>query len=302
MAKAKNDVAEVSQPLEVKRKSDKIWSHVRQAWYVETPEERVRQEYLCVLVNEYGYKLTQIAEEESVTGRGSGNARADFVIWRSPQDKADRKIPLIAVECKADNVTINQKTYEQGANYAQYVRSKFFVTHNNRETKYWQVDLERLAPNYAEIENIPHADASDKEVEELVSKLKVFKEDEFADLLHQCHNVIRNREKKDPAAAFDEIAKILFVKTAIERRLREGRSRKNLFTAEFLDEQKVFHNDPMNVLFNQTKEDYETDRIFDADEKIDLKINTAREIVRLLERYNLSDTSEDIKGIAFERF
>ncbi len=27
-----------------------------------------------------------------------------------------------------------------------------------------------------------------------------------------------------------------------------------------------------------------------------------REIVKLLERYNLSDTSEDIKGIAFERF
>jgi type I restriction enzyme M protein len=302
VAKAKNDAVSVAQPLEVKRKGEKIWSHVRQAWYVETPEERVRQEYLCVLVNEYGYKLTQIAEEEGVTGLGSGNARADFIIWRSPQDKTDKKIPLIVVECKADNVTINQKTYEQGANYAQYVRGKFFVTHNNRETKYWQVDLERLAPNYAEIENIPHADASDKEVVELVSKLKVFKEDEFADLLHQCHNVIRNREKKDPAAAFDEIAKILFVKTAMERRWRAGRSRKNLFTAEFLDEQKVIDDDPINNLFKQTKEDYETDRIFDADEKIDLKFNTAREIVRLLERYNLSDTSEDIKGIAFERF
>ena len=60
--------------------------------------------------------------------------------------------------------------------------------------------------------------------------------------------------------------------------------------------------DPMNVLFNQTKEDYKTDKIFDFDETINLKFNTAREIVKLLERYNLSDTSEDIKGIAFERF
>ncbi len=50
----------------------------------------------------------------------------------------------------------------------------------------------------------------------------MFKEDEFADLLHQCHNVIRNREKLDPAAAFDEIAKILFVKVDIERRLPRG--------------------------------------------------------------------------------
>jgi type I restriction enzyme M protein len=170
------------QLIEIERKGDKIWSHVRQSWYIETPEERVRQEYLCILVNEYGYKVNQIAEEKTVTGSGSGKARADFVIWRSSQDKEDNKIPLIIVECKADNVAINQKTYEQGANYAQYVRGKFFVTHNNKETKYWQVDLERLAPNYSEIENIPHADASDKDIKELVSKLKVFKEDEFADL------------------------------------------------------------------------------------------------------------------------
>ena len=52
------------------------------------------------------------------------------------------------------------------------------------------------------------------------SRLKIFKEDEFADLLHQCHNVIRNREKMDPAAAFDEIAKILFVKVYVERELQ----------------------------------------------------------------------------------
>lgn len=49
-------------------------------------------------------------------------------------------------------------------------------------------------PNFDEIENIPPADTSDKEIEELVTKLKVLKGDEFADLLHKCYNVIRNRE------------------------------------------------------------------------------------------------------------
>jgi len=153
-----------------------------------------------------------------------------------------------------------------------------------------------------EIENIPHADASDKQVQELLSRLKVFKEDEFANLLHQCHNVIRNREKKDPAAAFDEIAKVLFIKVCIERRLRAGRQRQNLFTADFLDQQAQIHDDPIGVLFNQTKREYKADQIFETDETVNLKQATAREIVRLLERYNLSDTSEDIKGIAFERF
>ena len=151
-----------------------------------------------------------------------------------------------------------------------------------------------------EISNIPHADATNKDIEELISKLKAFKEDEFADLLHQCHNVIRNREKLDPAAAFDEIAKILFVKVYVERELRARRQRKNLFNVEFLDEQIGKH--PLNTLFEKTKEEYEEDKIFEDDEEIRLKPATGREIVKLLERYNLSDTSEDIKGIAFERF
>jgi type I restriction enzyme M protein len=39
----------------------------------ETPEERVRQEYLVVLVNEFGYSMAQMDEEREITGkRGTG--------------------------------------------------------------------------------------------------------------------------------------------------------------------------------------------------------------------------------------
>ena len=282
------------------QKTGKIWSYLRKKWLDETPEERVRQEYLCVLVNEYGFALEQIDEELEVTGRGSGHARADFVIWRTSQDKADGKNPLVIVECKSDNVTIRAEDYGQGDNYARLTGARFFVTHNNRETKYWRVLHDRMPKTLEEIENIPHADASDKEIEVLIAKLKTFKEDEFADLLHQCHNVIRNREKLDPAAAFDEIAKILFVKVYVERQLKEFRRRENLFTVEVLARQ--VSEDPLNTLFTNTKKFYKADQIFEEDEKINLKPATGREIVHLLERYNLSDTSEDIKGIAFERF
>lgn len=58
--------------LSVERKNGEIYSHIRRKWLVETPEERVRQEYLCFLVNEYSFSLEQIDEERSVTGRGSG--------------------------------------------------------------------------------------------------------------------------------------------------------------------------------------------------------------------------------------
>lgn len=287
--------------LEIRHnETGKIWSHLRKKWLDETPEETVRQSYLLVLVNEYGFTLDQMDEELEVTGRGSGHARADFVIWRSFEDKANHKNPLIIIECKSDNVSISVKDYGQGDNYARLTGARFFVTHNNRETKYWRV-IHNSMPKYPEeIENIPHAKDNDKEIEELLSKLKVFREDEFAKLLHDCHNVIRNREKLDPAAAFDEIAKILFLKVYVERELRAKRQRKNIFTAEFLDSQ--LGEDPLNDLFAQTKRFYSKDKIFDNDDRINLKSATGREIVRRLERYNLSDTSEDIKGIAFERF
>ena len=286
--------------VKLKREGGKIWSHVRLKWLVETPEEYVRQEYLLVLFHEYGYRLEQIAEEEEVTGRGSGKARADFVIWRSAQDKAEHKSPLIIVECKSDNVTIRAEDYAQGDNYARLTNAPFFVTHNNTETKFWRVHKDRMPGYMEEIEDIPHADATNKQIEELLTRLKTFKEDEFADLLHQCHNVIRNREKKDPVAAFDETAKILFVKVFVERQLKSRQRRKNLFTVEFLGEQIA--DNPLEDLFQKTKDHYRVDRIFAEDERLNLKPATGIEIVRLLERYNLSDTSEDIKGIAFERF
>ena len=277
-----------------------IFSNVRQKWLVETPEERVRQEYLCVLVNEYGFALDQIDEEIEVTGRGSAQARADFIIWKTAQDKADGRSPLIVVECKSDNVTISPADYTQGDNYARLANAPFFVTHNSKETRFWRVRKDRMPGYIEEIESIPHADASDKEIEELLARLKVFKEDEFADLLHKCHNIIRNREKKDPVAAFDEIAKILFVKVYVERELAAKKARKNVFSVEFLQEQ--IGDNPLEDLFQKTKRAYRADRIFDKAETLNLRPATGLAIVKELERYNLSATSEDIKGIAFERF
>ena len=291
------------------REGGKVWSRVRKKWLAETPEEHVRQEYLLVLLYEYGYCLEQISEEmEAYAGqgpapleqRGSAQARADFVIWRSAQDKAEHKSPLIIVECKSDNVTIRPKDYGQGDNYARLTNAPFFVTHNNTETKFWRVRGDRMPGYLEEIEDIPHADATAREIKELLARLKTFKEDEFAALLHQCHNVIRNREKKDPVAAFDEIAKILFVKVFVERELKRQQRRKNLFTVDILREQ--IGDNPLEDLFQKTKGHYQEDRIFAEDERLNLKPATGLEIVRLLERYNLSDTSEDVKGIAFERF
>jgi Type I restriction enzyme R protein N terminus (HSDR_N) len=59
----------MAEQLNCRRDKGKVWSHIRKKWVVETPEETVRQEYLCILVNEYGFTLDQMNEELEVTGR-----------------------------------------------------------------------------------------------------------------------------------------------------------------------------------------------------------------------------------------
>ena len=59
--------------ITVRREKGKVWSYVRKIWLNDQPKESVRQEYLCILVNEYGYSIEQIDEEVSLPGeRQSG--------------------------------------------------------------------------------------------------------------------------------------------------------------------------------------------------------------------------------------
>jgi len=75
--------------LELKEENGKIFSHIRNSWFVFTPEEKVRQKCVCTLVNHYGYSLEQMAEEIQVSNssRGQGKARADIVIWKNKEEK-----------------------------------------------------------------------------------------------------------------------------------------------------------------------------------------------------------------------
>lgn len=284
-------------------KEGKIYSPIRKKYLVATPEEKVRQSFVCILCNEYDYSLEQMDEELEIGAkqRGGGGARADIVIWKNPQAKNNKDNPLIVVECKADSIKIGENDYLQGELYARQTNAPFFVTHNSYETRFWRVKKDKIPGYRQQISNIPKNGDSDKEIQKILDSLVVFKEDEFANLLHRCHNIIRNIEKLDPAAAFDEIAKILFMKVYAERSLLKGQ-RDNKFTKEWFEKAKEFNPDYLEWLFESTKKDFAKDQIFLRDEKINLKEHTAIKIIEELQIYNLSLTSTDIKGIAFERF
>ena len=77
--------------MELQINGNKIFAPLKNKELALTPEERVRQEYICRLVNIYGYSLDQMAQEVQVNNshRGQGKARADIVIWKSSSDKND---------------------------------------------------------------------------------------------------------------------------------------------------------------------------------------------------------------------
>jgi len=326
----------------------KIYSAIRQKWLDAQPEEIVRQEFVCRLINEYGYCLEQMDEEVILTNsqRGNGKAKADIVIWKTPEEKQNNKIAFLVVELKAKHLTLKVEDCYQGYNYATWSRAKLFAISNGNQLQVYKTVEDELPLKLQPVNDIPKVKdiLDDKKLDEVLSKTKEFTGDEFATLLHKCHNIIRNNDKLSPEAAFDEISKILFIKIMYERKpkgeaifslkqfeeqeqehiekFREEISNKIKWEEEIKEEyikagefdkakeidkgiNDLKNQQPesyMQKLFEDVKREFKDDGIFDEHEKIKLREKSFEQIVKELEIYNLTSTSADVKGIAFEKF
>lgn len=296
--------------MELKINGNKIFAPLKNKELVLTPEERVRQEYICRLVNHYGYDLSQMEQELQVNNshRGQGKARADIVVWKSAAAKSNEDAATIVVECKAEHITIREEDYFQGYNYAAWAGADFFVTTNLKETRVFKVNKGKLPKRLEEIVDIPKAEelTNAKKLKELLSQTKAFTRDEFSKLLFKCHNIIRNNDKLSPEAAFDEISKVLFIKIRYER---DNTGTQIFSEEEFKKLREAYDKTKSKLslpfyqqLFERTKEDYVKDDLFEPNDTIKIKEASFEAIVKELEVYNLSRTADDIKGIAFEKF
>lgn len=303
--------------LEYQEKDGKVFCPLVGKWLIAKPEEKVRQRYICSLVNEYGYSLNQMAQELKVNNsqRGQGKARADIVIWKSQKDKKDGKAAFIVVECKAENVKIRVEDYYQGFNYAAWAHAEFFVTTNEKETKYFNVDPAYLPQKLEEVVTIPTSKDVDnaKKIEQIKNQTKTFTREEFVKILQACHNIIRNNDKLSPEAAFDEISKLLFMKIRYERQQRGTKvfTKKQYESEEKNYEENIrpglkgtalYSQSYMQRLFSTTKVEFKDDHLFEESDEIKIRENSFVQILEKLENFNLSDTQDDVKGIAFEQF
>ena len=303
--------------LTVQEKNGKIYSYLRDEWLVKTPEEEVRQKLIISLVNHFGYPLEVMTEEyrTDFKGRGVRSTRADIVIYKTKEDKENNYNAFIVVECKAETVKIRLEDFYQGTEYAAKLRAQFLMLHNSKETNCYAVNMDKV-PNkddaFVQIISIPYySDIKDeKKIEEIKKQTKTFTRDEFTKTLKTCHNIIRNNDKLSPEAAFDEISKILFMKINFERDAKGSQ----VFTLEEYQRQKEIDNEYnknhhienpkpfMQVKFDDTKKAYKDDHLFDENETIKIRENSFEQIIKILQVYNLSDTQDDVKGIAFEQF
>lgn len=308
MAKTKKPTIQPSLPFPpvadtLHQEGNWLWIPLRKEWcdVSSKPEEIVRQKFIRILVEHYGYSLDQMDQEQR-TQHGHRSPRADIVIWQSVDDRLAKRFPVLVVECKTDTIEIQEKDYYQAASYTVASGCDIFIATNARHTAVFKL-VHRTPGEFVAINEIPKAtDWGDaKRLKEVLESLRAFNRKEFQDLLFVCHSILRDVHKMDPGRAFDTISKILFIKMYIERSGQHG-----TFTTDYLDRRAAVRlpTDPAvhDGLFEQTKTYYKADDLFAATDKLDISEETFRRIVKQLERFDLSKTGDDIKGLAFEKF
>ena len=291
--------------MEVQLKDNKIFAPLKDKWLVLKPEEKVRQEYICRLVNSYGFNLKQMDQDSKVQGI---YLNYSILIWKNKNSKINNESPLIVIQCKADSVIIKKEDYFKGIDFSREIGAKFFVATNFKQTKIYSKIYRTDSENVEEILDIPNKKEAQniQEVEKLLNKNNTFQRENFTKTLYKCHSIIRNNDKLSPEAAFDEISKILFIKTIYER----DNSKNQIFSLDIYIKEKIDfekyrfneRKDFYQFLFEQTKKGYIDDDLFEPTEIIRIRENSFEAIVKELEIYNLSTTSDDVKGIAFEEF
>lgn len=280
-----------------------LWIPLRNEWrdIGKKPEEKVRQEFIRHLVVECGYSLDQM-DQERRTMHGHKSPRVDVVLWASPAKKAANQDVILVVECKAENVEIQIRDYYQGESYTRACGAELMIAHNARHTAVFKL-VPGAPGEFVQINDFPKAaDWSDAaRLERIRNSLRTFNRDEFQRLLFDCHCLLRDVHAMEPGRAFDTISKVLFIKMYVERAGLHG-----TFSVDFLDRREATRmkdEAPVHVrLFEQTKDYYKADELFAANDTLEISDATFRDIVKKLERFNLSQTGDDIKGIAFERF
>lgn len=146
---------------------------------------------------------------------------------------------------------------------------------------------------------------------------------ELPAIFEACHRSIWKAEKRSPASAFYEFAKVMFVKIDEDRRLHEYFAENKIdislgtiprdairFSKDWIEQLESTTDNPIDsILFAQLSRNLETQialgekkRIFEQGEGISLAPATIKAAVEYLQHLDLYAVDEDLNGRLFETF
>ena len=122
---------------------NELFDPIRKKWFILTPEEWVRQNFLQYLLqNDYPSSLIAIEKEIKL---GELKKRCDIVVYDRNMD------PWMIIECKEMSVTLSGKTIEQILRYHITLPANFLVITNGSYT----YGFEKKRDQFFEIDTLP---------------------------------------------------------------------------------------------------------------------------------------------------
>lgn len=275
------------------------------------PEERVRQKYIKILIDDYGYAKTQMAREVGIFyGRKEmvdcdGNpVRADIVVYQDAaacKSKNQGKI-LFIVECKAPN---QLEGYNQLVSYIYNTSASGGVWYNGSGTDFEVAYFRRLHEPNNQLINWPGLPRKN-ETWDIFGRRKKSELNPIHDvkaLFHLCHNKLNARGSEEDDLTM-EMVRIILAKARDEE--REGEMPQFYCTPEEYNTDTNHQiSDRINALFEEVKSD--NSGIFHPEEKIMIGERALKDVVTVLQDYQLlqdaTDSQQwDLMGAAYEEY
>ncbi len=276
-------------------KDEKLYDYITKEEIPNTPENReAKVVFEKRLHDEYGYTLEQMLPEFRIQKGSALIGPADIVVFHDSKDKTQDNI-FIIVECKRKNRRdgVKQlKTYLAGCESADYG-----VWFNGDDIVY--IRRLRRAPHWKEIFNIPRSG----EKLGLPRKDSLKPATELVKVFEACHNHIYANDGHLKDQVFNEMLKVLFIKLMDEKNYTSPVAQFGITEDEYDEIVRGGTNQfehRITKLLQIAKSQHKD--IFTKEESINVKLTTLAFVVGQLQNYDLSHSSRDVKGLAFQKF
>jgi len=311
-------------------------------------ESDVEQFFILPLLNDLGYSPDYVETKASIreVTVGKGKKKKSYIPDYLAYTARSKVKPVLIVDAKHPDETV-----EAGVNdaqlYASVIRRKMaapkpdqycvganghrvVVKHYDSDTALYSLSFSDFVdgnPSFIALREGLGRDILAKAFTDSKAKpdfeFRPVAPIELPAIFESCHRSIWKAEKRSPASAFYEFAKIMFVKIDEDRRLHEYLSANHIdtssgtvprdavrFSTGWIEQMESSTDNPIDtILFAQLAKNLEAQiakkekkRIFGEGEGIELAPATIKDAVEYLQHLDLYTVDEDLNGRLFETF